>query len=274
MYYIRHRPAPPLSDFVDFLWCLSEGPNHPTERILPGGTTELVINLRDNGISITDPQLRHPFRRFSGTVVAGPYSRYFDIDASRHSEMLGVHLKPGGARPFLGTSSNELLDTHVDLDQLWNADADRLRTRACEARSPAMRFAVVERALMSRLRSDFVESDGVAGVLHELLPGASTLPVGQIAERAGLSHRHLIKKFSASVGMTPKLFSRVRRFQRAMRQLRSCVPPRWSDFAVECGYADQAHMIREIRLFSGLTPVQHLSSRRIETKDDHIALAT
>ena len=52
MDYIRHRPAPPLSDFVDFLWCLSDGPNHLTERILPGGTTELVINLRDNGISV------------------------------------------------------------------------------------------------------------------------------------------------------------------------------------------------------------------------------
>jgi AraC-like DNA-binding protein len=274
MYYIRHRPAPPLSDFVDFLWCLSEGPTHPTERILPSGTTELVINLCDNGISIVDPQRRHPFRRFSGAVVAGPYSRYFDIDASRHSEMLGVHFKPGGARPFLGTSSNELRDTHVDLDQLWGGEADRLRTSACVARSPATRFAVLERALMSRLPSDLVDSDGIAGALHELLPGGSTLPVGQIAERAGLSDRHLIKKFTASVGMTPKLFSRVRRFHRAMWQLRSCVPPRWSDFAVECGYADQAHMIREIRTFSGLTPVQHLSSRLIETKDDHIALAT
>jgi len=127
---------------------------------------------------------------------------------------------------------------------------------------------------MSRLRSDFVEPDGVAAAVHELRSGAPTLPVAQLAERAGLSHRHLIKKFTASVGMTPKLFSRVRRFQRAMRHLRSCVPPRWSDFAVECGYADQAHMIREIRAFSGLTPVQHLSARLIETKDDHIALAT
>src|SRR5215208_3931263 len=148
MYYIRHRPAPPLSDFVDFLWCLSEGPTHPTERILPGGTTELVINLCDNGISIIDPQRRDPLRRFSGTVVAGPYSRYFDIDASRHSEMVGVHFNPGGAQPFLGTSSKELLDTHVDLDQLWGTEAERLRTRACEARSPAMRFAVLECALM------------------------------------------------------------------------------------------------------------------------------
>jgi AraC-like DNA-binding protein len=272
MYYTRHRPAPPLCDYVEFLWCLSEGPTHPTERILPGGTTELVINLCDNEISVTDPQRRYPFRRFSGTVVAGPYGRYFDIDASRHSAMLGVHFKPGGAQPFLGAPSNELLDTHVNLEELWNAEADTLRARACDAHSPAKRFAVLESALMSRLRSDHVERDGIAGALNELLPGASNPPIEQLAELAGMSHRHLIRKFTASVGMTPKTFSRVRRFHRTMRRLQSCVPPRWSEFAAECGYADQAHMIREIRFFSGLTPEQHLTSRLIETKDDHVAL--
>ena len=146
MHYTRHTPTYPLCDFVEYLWCLTDGPTHCAERILPGGTTELVINLHDNEIRVCDP-VNSTVLRYSGAVVAGPYSRAFDIDASRHAAMLGVHFKPGGARALLGLPLHELRNTHVDLEQLWNAQACALRARVCEARSDAERFAVVETAL-------------------------------------------------------------------------------------------------------------------------------
>lgn len=140
MHYICHAPAYPLSDFVEFLWCLTDGPTHSAERILPCATPELVVNLRDDEICICDPTGRLKLRRFTGAVFSGLYSPWFDIDASRHTAMLGVHFKPGGAGTILGTSPYAVLDTHVDLDQLWDAEADSLRARVCEAASLADRF--------------------------------------------------------------------------------------------------------------------------------------
>lgn len=272
MHYTRHTPTYPLCDFVEFLWCLTDGPTHSAERILPGGTTELVINLHDNEIRVCDPMNGARIRRFSGAVVAGPYSRAFDIDASRHNAMLGVHFKPGGARALLGIPLHELHDTHVDLEQLWNAQACALRARVCEARSDAERFAVVETALSSKLCPDLAQKANLATALAALVPGTPQPAIGALAEHAGLSHREFIKRFTAGVGMAPKLFARVRRFHLAANRIRAEGTPRWSEFAIESGYADQAHMIRDFHAFAGMTPVQYHASLRAPAKDDHVAL--
>ena len=272
MYYSHHTPAPPLSDFVEFLWCLTEGPTHSAERILPCAAPELVINLRDNEIRIGNAGPGRTLQRLSGVVVAGPYSHSFDIDASRHTAMLGVHFKPGGVAAVLGVPPSEILDTHLDLEQLWPSGADTLRERVCESAAVADRFAIVEAALTSRLRGDLLPPPSVACAVATLLPGPSHPPIGDLAEDAGLSHRQFIKEFTTSVGMTPKLFARVRRFRYATSRMRFSRPPSWSEFAVECGYADQAHMIRDFQSFSGLTPVQQWSRRHLATKEHHVAL--
>lgn len=272
MYYTRHTPSYPLCEFVEFLWCLTEGPTHAAERILPGGTTELVINLHDNEIRVGDPTSRERILRFSGAVVSGPYSHSFDIDASRHVAMLGVHFKPGGAHALLGASPYEFHDTHVELEQLWDAGVDTLRARVCEAGSEAERFGIVESALMSRLRVDLVAPPDVAAAVAALLPGTSHPPISAFAERAGVSHRQFIKRFTTSVGMAPKMFGRVRRFHLAASRVLAYGKPHWSEFAIGCGYADQGHMIREFQSFAGLTPVQYNNSTHIATKDDHVAL--
>jgi len=272
MHYTRYTPSHPLCDFVEYFWCLTDGPTHSAERILPGGTTELVINLHDNEIRVCDPLNGASIQRLSGTVVSGPYGRAFDIDASRHAAMLGVHFKPGGARALLGVPLHELHDTHVDLEQLWNAQACALRARICEARSDAERFAVVETALRSKLRADLAPQANLATALAALVPGTSQPPIGTLAEHAGLSHREFIKRFTVGVGMAPKLFARVRRFHLAANRIRAGGTPRWSEFAVETGYADQAHMIRDFHVFGGMTPVQYHESTRTPAKDDHVAL--
>ncbi|MDX1882752.1 AraC family transcriptional regulator [Mycolicibacterium sp. 120270] len=271
MHYTRHTPTYPLCDFVEYLWCLTDGPTHSAERILPGGTTELVINLHDNEIRVCDP-VNSTVLRYSGAVVAGPYSRAFDIDASRHAAMLGVHFKPGGARALLGLPLHELRNTHVDLEQLWNAQACALRARVCEARSDAERFAVVETALCSKLRPDLAQKVNLTTALAALVPGTAQPAIGTLAERVGLSHREFIKRFTVGVGMAPKLFARVRRFHLAANRIRAGGAPRWSEFAVEIGYADQAHMIRDFHAFAGMTPVQYHDSTRAPAKDDHVAL--
>ena len=131
--YLSHFPGPPLSQFVDRLWILTGAQIPRKERILPGGTIELVINLRENEIRIHDPLQPQRCKRFSGAILSGVYSRAFVCDANQHEAIAGVHFRPGGAAPFLNEAASELADTHADLAELWGRPAGSYAS-ACASR--------------------------------------------------------------------------------------------------------------------------------------------
>lgn len=269
MRYIRQSPTVALRDSVDHLWCIADGPTYSAERILPTGATELVVNLGADVVAITN---QHGPQRFSGATVCGPYSRPFDIDAREHTAMVGVHFKPGGVRAVLGLSPDELLGAHIDLDAVWNSAAAALRSDICEATSTTQRLAIVERALLIRLRAGRELTSEVAYAVDALSLGRRP-SIEKLAREIGFSHRKLIQLFTTQVGMTPKRFARLQRFRHAHDAISAALSlPQWSAFAVEHGYADQSHMIREFQEFSGMTPAQQLRRSGYVTKDDHVAL--
>lgn len=250
----------------------SDTPPHPRERILPSGTIELVINLCDDEIRIYDPSHHHLCKRFSGVVVSGAYSKIFVIDPVQHASILGVHFRPGGAFPFLGAPAGELADTHVDLATLWGPLAVQLRERLCAA-TPAQRFSLLEEALVSRLRHPPERHGAVSVALDTFGQTGAEVRVRDVARRVGLSHRRFIQVFAAEVGLTPKLYCRIRRFQRAQALVRKATAPDWAAVAVECGYFDQSHLIRDFWAFSGLSPVAYLNQRSEHVMPNHVPQA-
>jgi AraC-like DNA-binding protein len=268
MRYLTHTPAPPLAEYVDFLWSLSDAPVHARERILPSGTLELVVNLHEDEFRIYDPATER-CSRFPGAMVSGAYRGPFVIDTREHAAILGVHFKPGGAFPFLGLPSGEMADRHVSLEVLWGRRAVELREHLCEA-APASRFALLERALLARLSRDFRRHGAVQVALDRL--GMTGETVAEIAARVDLSHRRFIAVVTAEIGMTPKVFERVRRFQRALECARRTVAPDWARLSVASGYCDQSHLIRDFVAFSGFSPAQLLSHRDDPVKQDHVVL--
>jgi len=236
-------PASPLCDFVDDFW-LYDGyrPRHLKERILPSGTVEMVINLRDDELRIYDRVRPGDCERFSGSIVSGTYDRFFVIDTAEEASLLGVHFRPGGAWPFFSLPVSELLDTHIELDTLWGRAGSELRERLRNALCPIDKFRVLEAALVARLSGPSLHGDAVrfaVGVLGR--PGVTT--VHAVTQHVGLSHRRFIEVFKTQVGLPPKLFHRVRRFQRIVAHVRQAAEPEWSHLAVDCGFFDQSHLI-------------------------------
>lgn len=272
LFYRSYTPPPPLGDFVDRFWLCSDAPSHRRERILPSGTIELVVNLLEDEIRIYDPS--HPDRctRMSGTILSGAYSRFFVIDPAQHASILGVHFKPGGAFPFLGAPAGKLADTHVDVEALWGPAAVELRERLCAAATPAERFSLMERALLSHLRNP-PERHGAVPAALDLFGQSAEARVRDIAKRVGLSQRRFIQVFAAEVGMRPKLYSRIRRFQRARGLAGKAAAPDWARVAVDCGYFDQSHLIRDFLAFSGLSPMDYLRRQSEGVLPNHVPQA-
>ena len=95
---------------------------------------------------------------------------------------------------------------------------------------------------------------GVAFALHRFCVRPHATTVASVLDRIGLSHRSFAQIFHDQVGLTPKSFSRVQRFQRVLRQVHRLPSIDWADVALECGYYDQAHFIHDFQTFSGFTP--------------------
>jgi methylphosphotriester-DNA--protein-cysteine methyltransferase len=265
-----YSPGPPLGEYIDRFWFCSDTPSHPRELILPSGTVELVINLSDDEIRIFDPGDPARVRRYPGAVVSGPYSNCFLIDPLVHASIIGVHFRPGRATPVLGVPASELANAHVDLSACWGPAAAELRERLCAAASPAKRFAVLEEVLLRRLRQTPPRHGAIPVALDALERADAGVKVRDLAGRVGLSQRRFIQLFTAEVGLTPKLYGRVRRFQRARELVRSAAEPDWAAVAVACGFFDQSHLIRDFGEFSGLSPVAYLNRRSTHALLNHV----
>ena len=202
----------------------------------------------------------------SGAVVSGASGRGFA--PAEETFIIGVHFKPGGAFPFLGLPAGDLADTHVDLETLWGPSTGRLRERLCEARTSAERFQLLEEALFSRLCQGVEQHYAVSTALEMFGRHQAGSRVRETAQYLGLSQRRFIQVFKAEVGLTPKLFSRILRFQLTRTFIQQNPSVNWAELAVDLGYFDQSHFIREFLEFSGLSPTDYLNRHKRFSESD------
>lgn len=262
MAYLAYIPRPPLSDFVELFWHY-EGYDvpHAKERCLPTGTIELIVNLREDGFGVYDRRDTGRSRRLRGALVSGAYSGFFVVDTASQGSTVGVHFKPGGAFPFFGLPAGELRDEHVSLEALWGTGAGELRDRLLETPTPEARFRLLEEALLARATRPLARHPAVAFALGEFRGVSRGRTVSDVVGQIGLSHRRFIRLFDEEVGLTPKLYCRIRRFQEVLHRVGSGRPVDWAEAALGCGYYDQAHFIHDFRAFSGVTPTAYLEQR-------------
>ena len=280
MLFRSYTPGPLLSDFVENFW-LYDGYSSPHvhERIFPSGTFELVFNLRDDELRIYSKADSGRCSRYSGSLVSGPYNAFFVTDRAEEFSVMGVHFRPGGAFPFLGLSAYELADRHLDLATIWGRRAGEIRERLASAPSARERFRLLENGLRSRLHAPLEHHPAVSLALDGFRSNHSRAVVRKLAREAGLSDRRFIDVFRSEVGLKPKLFNRIERFQRVLEKVHRLPEPEWEQLALQYGYFDQSHLIRDFLEFSGFSPADYfrrlkdLRSRRVHVKVNHLPVA-
>ena len=119
---------------------------------------------------------------------------------------------------------------------------------------------MLEAALIAHWREASLHP-AVASALHAFARRPAVTTVGDAVAAAGVSARHLIDRFTAQVGLTPKRFCRVRRFQRAIALAHRGAAEDWAAIAADCGFSDQPHLIHEFHAFAGLPPSAYLDHR-------------
>jgi AraC-like DNA-binding protein len=237
----RYRPGPHLSPFVRNYWTLQATGESGTcrqQRVIPDGCIDIILKRRS------------PTEAFTAFVV-GTMTRPIFEDLAPHAEYLGIRLAPGGFGHFFRMPAGELTDRIVPLEYL--VAPSRLIEAVANAPDGRTRLQAIEEGLGRWLRADEPEPI-LATALDTILASGGMVSVARLARLAGRSPRHLRRVFHEGVGVGPKVFCEIVRFQNARRALGRQPRPDLLQVALEAGYYDQAHFIHDFDRFYGSSP--------------------
>jgi AraC-like DNA-binding protein len=263
MQQLTRPPCAALRPYVRLLWAwaptgaAAERPG-AREHVLPTGGMHLVFRLSGPPLMLFGSAADTRGQSFGHAIVGGARSAFYLRDVSVATRSIGAQLAPGAARMLLGAPEGALAATHTPLDALWGqAQADAALEQLHAAPSLERQLAVFEALLAQRIAAALRAGlhglhPGVASALG-LLDRAREVSMADLAARSGLSHRHFIARFREGVGLAPKEYARVKRFDRALAL--AADPHRsWTDIAFAAGYSDQAHLSRAFSVFAGMPP--------------------
>ncbi len=252
---------PPLAPHVEHLWTVhGRLPGRWRNMILPDGAMELIINLGDPQ-KLCARDERETSTVFRHSWLSGERTTPIVIDEAGLVHLVGVRLRAGGAWPILGVPLREFAGEVVELEAVLGSEMRQLRERLGAASTDDERFDVMEGWLWRRFRQHTLPTRAVSHALTMIRAQTGEARISQMADEIGISHKHLLREFDRCVGLRPKAFARLCAFQRVIHWVGWKRAIDWADTAARCGYYDQAHLIREFRAFSGLTPGSYLARR-------------
>jgi AraC-like DNA-binding protein len=156
---------------------------------------------------------------------------------------------------------SDIANRCLDLgDLLGDAEADRLADSLHDAADWPARFDRMDRYLLERLRRGRPMSPDVAWALESLQTSHGARSIGSLSRDLACSHKSLIQRFHAQVGLSPKAVASILRFSHAIECIRAADEGSWAELAIVCGYYDQAHFNRDFRRYSGRTPREFRAS--------------
>jgi AraC-like DNA-binding protein len=197
------------------------------------------------------------------SFLAGLHTQPTFVRSHESWACIELRLTPLGTHRLLGRPMHELANRTVALADVLPG-SEELDERLRESRSWPERFDLVENFLARRLAGSAPAVQAVEWSWEHLRRTGGTASIESLANEIGWSHRRFISRFREHVGVAPKTFARLIRFDRAVTALRASAKRGLAEIALECGYFDQSHMNREFRELAGTTPAL-LAARTTES---------
>jgi AraC-like DNA-binding protein len=245
-----HAPPPSLADVVEAIWQIdvtdADEARGLALKVLPTASSIMAVHFRAPIISDRKNYVHQAYR----TVVTGVQRDTVNIRPSGPTGTVVVRFKPGAAARVFGPEMQAYSDANVSLgDVVGDSARDRLETQLREAGDARTRVDVIEAFLTPRVQhnSDPLVQQAIACLRRE--PGR---PIGRLARSLEISERQFERRFLGHAGATPKQFVRMLRVEMAIAARHR--GEAWADVAALCGFHDQAHLIRDFKALSGMTP--------------------
>lgn len=254
--YVERRPRPELRAYLECVWEVSSSQPVPAskrapERVVPDGCPEVIVHLGDRFARDVGWRWVVQPRAF----LAGTLTRPWRLRPGRRVRTVGMRLRPGAATALFRLVMADASDREVPLADLAGpAEARALAGGLREARGTTRRFDVAERWLMARLATSPARRETAVPAVSAILKARGRMPIRDVAIALGWSGRRLERAFERDVGIRPKLYARIVRLNAVLATLDDAERARAVDLALDAGYFDQAHLLRDFRALAGRTP--------------------
>jgi AraC-like DNA-binding protein len=260
MTYEEIKPSPALTPFVKCFWILENEAvaENPRELVLPDGCMELIIHYGDlfrqyqPGTSASAVQPR--------SFLYGQLKKFIEVGPTGKTGIISARFHPNGTEPFLSVPAQRLTDKITTLDTLFGEKGKKAEQEIIAADSIAKKISILENLLVSQIRPDFQADAVVENCVQRILQYNGLLNIESLDGIYPFSFRQLERKFTAVVGLTPKMFARIVRFRHIFRLANEQNIDTLATLAYESGYYDQSHFIRDFRAFSGLNPKHYFNA--------------
>lgn len=245
MNYQLIYPTGPLRKYVRYFWTLEDDSfyfSQKTFKIMSDGLPGLIF--QENPTAFFDDNDRPLPQAF----LYGQTTRYTAHKAIKSFRNIGIYFQPTALKSIFGIDANELTDQHIDINELnKNNITDQLLTTSIAEE----RIKLLSSFLIQQAERRKAENEKVNFATDQLQKGVS-LPT--IQNELNLSERSLERYFKQHIGISPKLYARINRFQSALKHIRQTQFNKLTNIAYQTDYFDQSHFIRDFKEFAGTSP--------------------
>ncbi len=258
MIFETHTLSPGLAEYVESVFHFKHfSPDHSIERVVPTGHVFIIFELDGMARNTFNNETLEPHKTFTKVWVSGMHRNYISISAHQDSEMFVIQFKAFGAYPFMHFPITSLTGQVLPGKQLMNGELINLRELIAEPESSLEKFKIAEYWLEQRFKQSYTPPrellDFITGLQHQ--------PAAKYQEAINAypnTQKHLIDQFKKYIGLTPKYYHRILRFNDILQRIQQQQNISWPEVAYQCGFSDQSHFIKEFKHFSGFNPQEFI----------------
>ncbi len=257
MGYKKLNPSKILQPYVESIWIqedLSFDPGYLPTKIVPSTRVDLLFYYHE-------PFVHHDKAAkeiIPLNVLHGQMTKPMRVSATGKTGIIIFSFYPWGLSPFINIPLNEFTDKSIDMNLVFDSRSmNELHSKILESKCNYERVNIIQNFLANSLKEKS-KDDFIIELAKHINHQNGKIRLSAIAKNNNISRRNLQRRFSKAIGLSPKKFADIIRFQKALHLKKSGY--NWSDIAEQCGYYDQPHFIKEIKSFTGLSPEKIFSN--------------
>ena len=258
MKFKTHKLKTPNNQYLESIFHFKDFmPDHSIERVVPTGHIFIIFELDNISRNILDNETLKPSKTFSKVWVSGMHRNYISISAHAKSEMFVLQFKAFGAYPYFHFPIDDLSEKIVPAEEVFGTDIFELREAILKPDHSKDKFAIAEKWLDARFDEHKTPPEDLLKMIERL----QIEPADKYQEAVKMypnTQKHLIDQFKKYVGLTPKYYQRILRFNEILQKIHKKQHMTWSQIAYNCACADQSHFIKEFKHFSGFNPQEFI----------------
>jgi AraC-like DNA-binding protein len=249
MQFDRIEPPAQLKHLVECYWIAkSNDPTPSLQKIIPDGFPEIIFHFGDP----YKIELKNEWETQAPSLVAGQITKFFFLENTGQSDILGIKLKPVALTQLFSTDMSLLKDEVISLQNFGNKELDRLNQLIREINDSNDRIKVINDYL-TKLSFQY---NPVEKAIECIFSSNGMLPVASICEQCEITERQLERHFKKYIGLSPKFYARLIRFSYIF-QIAQEKKLSWTEVGLESGFYDQPHFIKNFKAFTGEDPSRY-----------------